>query len=409
MNNEIEEFSNALSISDKIRDFDIISKTMDFDRINSFVSSLMTLYEAEERKLPYHINILDLIWANENAHSRIVSELLKQKSEKGYEILQSFLRYLNDIYSEFVLIPISPVITSEKERIDLLILDTDYALIIENKIHDAVDQNSQIARYYEKARKLGYKKDHIYLIYLTRDENKKPDPKTWMLDGRDYRELLLERFIPLSFKHNILPWLKDDVLPNCRVKDVYLKSTVEQYIDYLEGLFNLRKINAIMNQELQKHIKMVLDLNTNPEDNYSKLNNKYNELKKAEDQIGFLLQESEKECWQEWLKRLRTDYSNLEIVDYSKSEKFPKVGVVINYQGHKFSILIEKENNIYYGIGRHESSTEIINEIREFVKPILNDGFKESPWWYGWKYTSFQNGYSRLDSLIKKVISRIGE
>jgi len=410
MNNENQEFSSIISFSDQITDYDNTTKIDDFDRINSFSNSFMILYNSEKLKLPYHINILDLIWANENAHSRIFAELLKQKSNKGFEILESYLNYLNSINPEFDLKPRSPRITSEKERIDLLILDADFALIIENKIHNAIDQDSQIARYYEKARKQGYSEDHIYIVYLTRDENKKPDSKTWILNGIDYRELILQRFAPQSFKNNILPWLSCEVLPNCRIKDVYLKSTIEQYIDYLEGMFNLRNIEAKMNQELQNHIKMVLDLNKNPEDNYTKLTTKYNELKKAEDQIGLLLQESEKECWKLWLKRLGSDYSNLEIVDYSEADKFPKVGVAISHNGHKFSILIEKDNSgIYFGIGRHESSTEIVHETKEYLKPLLKEGFRESPWWYGYKYTSFHNGYSRLDSLIKKVILRIAE
>lgn len=405
----MQEISDTLIFCDLLIQFENTIMKDEFDIINEFSKTIKMIYDVEFRKLPYHINILDLIWANENAHSRIFTELLKQKSEKGFEVLDSFFDYLHEINPNFNFKPRNPVITSEKERIDLLIRDSNYALIIENKIHDAIDQDAQIARYYEKVRTFGYKMDQIYIIYLTRDENKTPAPSTWMLDGCDYYEMLADRFLPLSFKNNILPWLSDTVLPNCRIKDVYLKSAIEQYVDYLEGMFNLRKINEKMNQELQKHIKTVLDLNTNPGENHTKLSKKFSELKKAEDQIGYLLQESEKECWQEWLFRLKTDYSDYEIVDYSNANKYPKVGVIFNYQGHKFSILIEKENTIYYGIGRHDSSTELVKDIKEFLKPILDDGFKESPWWYGWKYTSFQNGYSRLDSLIRKVKDRISE
>ena len=71
-------------------------------------------------------------------------------------------------------------------------------------------------------------------------------------------------------------------------------------------------------------------------------------------------------------------------------------------KGLRFDALIAFDNNaIYYGLA-HEESSELNKDLKPILKPCL-EGLMESPHWYGYKYTSFQNGYSRLKSLIKDV------
>lgn len=407
MNEEVELFDNSIALVNEINHLLSVSSLIGFNEINELTESFMSIYKTEKNKLPYHINILDLLWANENAHSRIFAELLKQKNDNNYEILHSFLCYLTTQNPDFKQRPIKPHISSEKERIDILVKDKDFAIIIENKIHDAVDQDLQIARYIDKVKKMGFKETQIYVIYLTKDGVKKPINQSWINEnGVNYKETFHNRYFPISFKQDILPWLTDYILPNCKVKDVYLKSTIEQYIDYIEGMFNLRKINYKMNSELQNHIKKALELNSTPEQNHSKLVNKLSQLLKVEEQIKSMLQSTEKECWNNWLRQLKIDFPNLETVDYVNANKFPKVGVIVEYNGVKFAVLIEKETNIYYGIGRHEASNALNEEVKSFVKPLLED-FKESPWWYGWKHTSFENGYNRLKALIEAILNKM--
>ena len=329
MNEEIQAFTDVLTFCDQINGHSNVVDIRKFDEVNELSQSFMKIFKDEESKLPYHINILDLLWANENAHSRIFAELLKQKSGNKYDILNRFLEYLADINPNFKHKVQKPRITSEKDRIDLLVLDKEFALIIENKIHCAIDQGSQIARYIEKVKEKGYKSSQIYVIYLTRDENKKPEDQSWKLYEVDYKEDFADRFFPLSFKEDVLPWLTNYVLPNCTVKDVYLKSTIEQYVDHLEGMFNLRKIHHKMNSELQNHIEKVLELNSTPEQNYSVLQNKLTEFVKVSDQIRDMLKSTEKECWAEWLRRLKLDFKNYEIVDRSNDVNFKKVGIVM--------------------------------------------------------------------------------
>ena len=76
---------------------------------------------------------------------------------------------------------------------------------------------------------------------------KEPDDQSW---GK-YKEEFKDRYINLSFRDDIIPWLKKFVLPNIRYKDVYLYTAIMQYIDYLEGHFRLRTINKQMNMKLE--------------------------------------------------------------------------------------------------------------------------------------------------------------
>lgn len=403
MNNETQICDNIFSLVDDISSKNNNINTKLFDNINELSISLIDIYKKEKSKLPYHINIVDLLWANENAHSRIFAELLKQNNLNKYDILESFYNYLRAINPNFDKRPNKPRITSEKDRIDLLILDTDYAIIIENKIHGAIDQPEQLARYIDKVKSQGIKENHIWVIYLTRYGDE-PENQSW----RNYKDDFTERFLKFSFRSDILPWLEETVLPNCKIKDVYLKSTIEQYIDHLKGIFNLRINQNKMNKELQNHIKQALSLTSDPEQDRQTLRNKLEELQKVEGYINDMLLSMEKECWQKWLNQLKTDFPNYETVSYPYDKKYPKVGIILEYKDLKFTALIEKEDEIYYGFGRHDASETCIPEIQELLKPLLGE-FEETQWWYGWKYTSFEDGYNKLKTLIEKVIPLIVE
>ena len=46
-------------------------------------------YTSLKQRLPYHLNVIDELHINENAHSRILCKLLQYQSENGkYEFLE---------------------------------------------------------------------------------------------------------------------------------------------------------------------------------------------------------------------------------------------------------------------------------------------------------------------------------
>lgn len=195
---------------------------------------IFDLYKKEQAKLPFHINVIDELWANENAHSRILFKLLQYKADNELVLLESFIDMLP---SEVPKIR-TPNINCNVKYIDLLIEEPgQYAIIIENKIHGAADQLKQLERYIEKVDKLGIKPENIWIIYLTRDGSKKVGEHS-LSEGM--KSKLGDRFVEMNYRIHILPWLRDEVLPNCKLDDAMLISALKQYIDHLEGLFRLR-------------------------------------------------------------------------------------------------------------------------------------------------------------------------
>jgi hypothetical protein len=294
----------------------VMQETENDCQIFYFLAKFKEIGEKAKSKLPYHINVIDELYANEIAHSRILTKLLQQRifENNRFEILENFVHYLKKKSGSFGNIIIeNPEITQETKRIDLWIRDKNYAIIVENKIHWASDQKTQIERYIDTTQNDGFEETQIYVIYLSPDYEKESDMQSWgkYYDGKIHRE----RYVQLSFRDDILLWLKEDVLPNVRIKDTYLRSAIEQYIDHLEGMFDLRIINKQINMELQEFIKKELGLNETSQENITKLVEKQKELNKVNSQLQLLKEDSEKAIFREWNTNLIANYPKYEPVE----------------------------------------------------------------------------------------------
>jgi len=207
-------------------------------QILQFAEDYCQKLDEVKRDQPYHLNIIEELHINENAHSRILAKLLQYNDkERKYVFLESLLKDINKKKKVFKcdfskINVVSPEITQEKDRIDVLILDNDNAIIIENKICGAKDQEKQLSRYIDRIQKKGYKKADIYIVYLTK-YYQSPSSDTWS-SKREERNFSA-RFLNLSYIYDILSWLKKelDILP---CKEIELRSALEQYVNYLEIL-----------------------------------------------------------------------------------------------------------------------------------------------------------------------------
>lgn len=254
--------ANENSIRDALAFYEEISNEIRraYKELFLFIDTFSRVYKREKLKLPYHVNIIEELHINENAHSRILLKFLLYKNDKGeYEIFQSLLKYIrcNSPSNKFGNIKITkPKLTQEIARIDMWIRDKNYAIIFENKARNAVDQKSQLSRYIERTINDGYKKEQIFVVYMP-PTLKEPAEQSW----GTYEEEFKERYFCLSFREHVLPWLKNDVVPNVRQKDLYLSSALAQYIDYLEyTVFKTSEIYKNMNMELEKIISSHLEL-----------------------------------------------------------------------------------------------------------------------------------------------------
>lgn len=199
--------------------------------------------EIINRNRVYNANIITELHANENAHSRILRMFLQyDDGKKEYPILRKFLQIpkVKNIFGnkEFEF----PVFSNEQERIDVLIEEPrSFAIIIENKIKGATDQDRQLERYIESVMEHRVPSDNIYAIYLTDSGDKEVSDDSFTNNAKErlgYNdENDMGRFIPMNYRYDILPWLEKEVLPNCAYKEELLISALKQYIDYLKKIF----------------------------------------------------------------------------------------------------------------------------------------------------------------------------
>ena len=284
---------------------DIESAYTDLFELAKKINQISDEYKTQS---PYHINIIDELYINENAHSRILAKLLQFQGPSGaYEILESFIEFIKrkKKSNEFDQIEVNyPIISQEEERIDLWICDyeANCALIFENKIYGATDQRSQLNRYIRKTKDRKFADENIFVFYLTKYGNE-PSAQTW---GNEETRLKYEnRYMALSYRDDILHWLKDFVVPNIRFKDIYLQCATNQYIDYLEGLFSLRHINKSFNMKIQKIISDRLRLETyNEEGAVKKIEETIENLDETRNHLVQLLSKARRNLWSKYLKDL---------------------------------------------------------------------------------------------------------
>lgn len=336
----------------------------------------------EKNKLPYNINIIDELHINENANTRILLKLLQYKDKGEYPFLLSFLKMMD---SNFPIWKIKePSIKFNKEDIDGLIeeIGADYGVIIENKIYDAVDQNKQIERYINSVKRHGITEKEIYVIYLTKNGNKKICSYSLTDEAKkalNYDKKGQCRFIEMNYKNHILPWLINDVLPEIKVKDDLLYSAVKQYIDYLEGLLHIRKIERPMINIMRKEISKQLGI-----DKFTSLSTKWNILDVNHDNVGNLLLEIDnmkreleksvidkwckisEEKWEEYNNQLYRGYFQLFLNKITKNVHFEwlfNVNDLFKSSRYKFSLHSEGADNKF--LNRFERNDAFLNKAKD--------------------------------------------
>lgn len=401
----------TLSFVQEFSDLSFEIEKENFNDNKSLLDSFSVIYNREKEKLPYHINLLDLVKTDENANSRILAQMLKyNENGQNYRVLESFLSLLKEKNPNFDFIIENPKIKTEKDRIDISIFDNNFAIIIENKIHDAEDQPSQLARYIDIAKEqYNYRDERIFVIYLTRDKYKRPEKQSWISpEGHNYKDIFSERYVHLKIRDNILPWLKEKVLPECREEnDYFLKSSLNQYIDYLEGIFKSRKIYTDMSERIFEHIKKELELNSeNPAKNLEKLNQTLQEINNLSETLFEIISSEKSNFFKLFLENLNQEFPSLEKFDNTEEETIPGAGVYVYYDEIPMQLVLEMdtEEQLYYGIGIEDKKN---NDIINLIEPVKSrEGFEgDNIYWYAFKKTTFDEAYDALIDLINKTIS----
>ncbi len=318
----------------------------------------------EVLKLPYHLNVIDELHINENAHSRILHKILAYRDSAGeYPLLQSLVNQLAEKCPSFKNIHIEdPIITQEKERIDLWVRDKTYTLIFENKVYNAQDQDAQLSRYIDKSIRSyhnGHKQEDIYVVYMPQRAGE-PSDQSW----GEYKDSSIHkmRYVNFSFFDGVLPWLREKIISSSYIgydtRDQIFHTAIKQYIDYLEGLFLLRQNQEPMNKTLENLITEKLQLSQCKDEfeKFEKLSEQYDECVTLSNKLLEMRQKAIKNYWH---KSISEKFPALRIT--SKSEY---IGVLIPIPGEN------KEGNIYVHI---DSDSRVYCQVEfEDRRPINN-------------------------------------
>lgn len=187
-----------------------------------------TLLAEERREDAESFNLFTVLRSGSdevNLHSRFLHALLHHRTGGRRRNLTAFLESLKGEYPELGDVASLDVeaaeVHREKKDIDLLIKDSERALVIENKVH-AGDQPKQLDRYY-KASELQSLTRHV--VYLT-PEGREPssDSKGDVPD---------EKLSCVSYV-DLLPWL--DRCHELASEDPALRSSIAQYRQLLREL-----------------------------------------------------------------------------------------------------------------------------------------------------------------------------
>lgn len=239
----------------------------DFDQLFDHYKKL---FESNKEKQPYHFNILDEQQGHivENSHTNILMKVLAYKNQYGYVFLKDFCE---TFFPALSITDFEGVqFRREENRIDGLIFKKDeFAIIIENKVNHAKNQDKQLETYIKKiATPNDYFKNEndaytkIWVMYLTRDGIEIPDAESirFMKDNgicyndSEKESLDGERYFAANYSDDIYTWLKEKVLPMIPFKDENLKCGLLQYIDFLEGFLGFRT----QSEELEKAARDIL-------------------------------------------------------------------------------------------------------------------------------------------------------
>lgn len=333
----------------------------------------------------YNVNIIEELHANENAHSRILRMFLQyDDGSLDYPILKKFLEIprIRNVVSNNLTIN-KPIFTNEQERIDVLIEEVpSYAIIIENKIYGATDQDAQLERYINCVKNHGINASNIYALYLTKDGEKVVDNKSFTDNAKkdlDYNEESNGRFIPLSYKEDILKWLEDVVLPNCTIKEDLLISALKQYIDYLKKMLGINE-NEEENMEIMTKIREELKI-----DNIGKCNDIVDKLNGLTERINNLRDEMVSEIGIKYIEEPFEKYLNGKNESYQLECEFSYNYISISVfcsKWDKFYFKVNYENPMIYGLVNKDYRNPYCIEKRDSFD---DKQFKKSDWWPAWK------------------------
>jgi hypothetical protein len=393
-----------------------MSETFLSQKLNSFSKLRLEL----EKKLPYEANLVQIIKANENAHSRILASILNYTVDGEYILLKELLTRLGSSFRNIVVG--KPKITVEKYRIDLLISDNNYSIIIENKINHATDQDKQLQRYTEIVKnEIGCDLSNIYVLYLT-DSGGSPTKDSESISN-ELKSKLDDRYKEVSFKYDIVPWIRMCIADREYKGDEQFIYLLKQYVDYFEKRYKQRKNEHDMYNKLCDKIKEDLGIKEADIDSaistIDKTQSDLDEYAKYITKIKEEVIETEFGKIEKIIEEIFPDHQIVKNIDTNSFPKYIYVGASIKFNGRNLSCSVGldnfnngKEDKPYFGLTVRgcdvEKKDDVLTEEVQNIDFINGKGFGISPRWYAYKkcdYKDLEKSFRDFTQNIKDKLN----
>lgn len=362
------------------------------------------------------MNIIELLKPNEVQTSGLFEMLFSYRNQNNeYQILKSFAqRFLEPLGFDINNIRL-PEMHREKKHIDLWVVEHGkYAVIFENKLKGACFQRNQLARYIQTMRALGYADEQIYVVLIPKNPDFnldgirdsvwkfpqdalttsnyalrcawKDNVSCWcdfkedvVLNKRDlqhckkcdqsFRQKFAERTVIL--KTDFSAWLIDEE-QKIDVRERNVRSTMLQFADYLDLLYNNR-LNNLMKNEIDKFLIERLHPSKD-KDGWMMLRERLRELEELERGIDRVRYEVSRCLIDRWYDNLKDKWQGMQYVPHESFgyiiDKKIWVGCKFYYEDEDH-LDMGDEGQPFWGFTRTDNKDATQAQIK-LVKRILS-------------------------------------
>ncbi|MBO4810752.1 MAG: PD-(D/E)XK nuclease family protein [Prevotella sp.] len=371
-------------------------------------------------KAKYHFNALLNAEPDEPKVSKILAGFFLQETNSEYRVLKSFVKkFWGDNLAAMIK---SPTISTEEfvkddKRIDILVYEKDkYAIVMENKIWDALDQPNQLANYIEAMMggSYNFNEDQIYVAYLPSTNEHQPSPNSWEGRGGDsYQERFKDRYKLLGFKEKILPWLESSKEVQEIKDNPHFEHSCFLFIDFLRRKLDIDNIDNMAQKEIEKQLREYFSNSESAIADAERLVQLIHKLPKIDinevvKHLAKIRKEKTKLAMQEWLSYLQRDYPENFFDDSTKAHM--AVGTTVPYRGTPafFSVFIwnyqyNEANSVVIALTKEGAPyrKEIDPKVWNLVRG--KKYFKKGHAWLYYKFVSFEQAYPLLQELVREL------
>lgn len=310
-------------------------------------------------------NITSDLYYRENFHSDIIKAILdpKEKHNQNTKFLYLFFNLLNKVNPKAIIHEDNyknVKVVREQSNIDILITDetTKRAIIIENKINNAVDMHRQLPRYYNLVKR-NYFVDAI--VYLTLDSTKRPDKHDWTQNELTAINQIL-KIIPSFDRHdrpNIYKdWLLPAIIESNDIDSTYL---LRQYSTLLKFL----NTNYMDTVSLEKFYEILKE-----KDNLKTSISIINMMKELPEYLAIRVEDRYKNNCYPFQKIWRYKQSDTVFEAFQMDNLYLKLDVWCGEFGYK--AYLWNPQDVYYDIKEDFKDFEVLKDLE------YNDGKKGS-------------------------------